>query len=109
MTFGPMLSVWAASHFEQFMMSAINAAICSVILFIVVCRVRVMTPKTTRKAVRALYAFIALGAFASGGSYWLWDEAAGPGQIAMSMVVLAHMVVWRNNWRHGQPNAAMKG
>lgn len=86
--------------------ATLNTTACLGILAVVVCRGTHMSKDTTRPIVRALYALLAASAVASGGGYWLWTDTIDIGQLLMSVYALSSLIVWRSNWRFGQPPEA---
>jgi hypothetical protein len=89
-----------------YLLALVNFALCSAIGWACICRIAVMSADTTRKTYRAAYAVVLVCASASGLAPILWREWPGPGQLAMSVAVLAVLALGVSSWRHGPPTYA---
>jgi hypothetical protein len=89
-------------------MAWLNFAICGAIGWACVCRVAMMTARTTKLRFRVGYTAMMVASSASGLSPVLWGEWPGPGQISMGLAAL-YVIGWgASNWRGGLPSYARR-
>lgn len=88
------------------LMALANLLLCCGIGWACVCRIKVMTATTTRKAVRVAYAGLFAAVGLSGWSPWLVGDWAGWADIVVNAAVLAGMVAEMPAWRGGIPDFA---
>jgi hypothetical protein len=84
-------------------LTLINALVCACIAWVCICRLRVMNTKSTSNYFRTSYAMTLTMSIASGASFWLFGEQAGPGQLGLACAVVVWIGGGMQNWARGTP------
>jgi hypothetical protein len=108
MNFPPMFTMWGTSNVDQNLFIVVNAIICGVLFVSSVCRARLLSTSKSRGGVIFYYVAASMVSVVSGGSYWLWSEVPGPGQISCGALILIYIIVSEKQWRKGPPKSTMK-
>jgi len=85
---------------------ALNLFVCSMGGFIVVCRLKFITPRT-KDSIRWHYVMW-LTIFAWSGWSWTYGDVPGLSQLALSSAGLLQLILGSRPWKYGAPSYTVK-
>jgi len=84
-----------------------NLLVCAGGMWVCICRMGLMSSRTTKLSIRIQYA-IWFAMFVASGISWTYDDPASITQLAMTASVLGHLLIGTDAWRYGPPDYTIR-